>query len=64
MAGCEVFNRLSRATNNELRNRGFHTTPTVGVFAATAAAGKLLGLTADELTNAFGLAGAQASGLM
>jgi len=64
MAGCEVFARLSRATNNDLRDRGFHTTPTCGVFAATAAAGKLLGLTAEQLTSGFGLAGAQASGLM
>lgn len=64
MAGCEVFSRVSRATNNDLRNRGFHTTPTAGVFAAAAAAGKLLGLDADGLTSAFGLAGAQASGTM
>lgn len=64
MAGCEAFARLSRATNNDLRNRGFHTTPTCGVFAATVAAGKLLGLDEAQLTSALGLAGAQASGLM
>jgi 2-methylcitrate dehydratase PrpD len=64
LAGCEIMARLSRATNNDLRNRGFHTTPTCGVFAATVAAGKLLGLTADQITHALGLAGAQASGLM
>src|SRR5699024_6384455 len=63
-AGCEVMERLSRATNNDLRNRGFHTTPTCGVFAAAATAGKLMGLTPAQLTSAFGLAGAQASGLM
>ena len=64
MAGCEAMARLSRATNNDLRNRGFHTTPTCGVFAATVAAGKLLGLDAEQMTSALGLAGAQASGLM
>ena len=63
-AGCEMMERASRATNNALRNRGFHTTPTCGVFGATAAAGKLLGLNAEQMTSAFGLAGAQASGLM
>jgi len=64
LAGCEVMSRISRATNNALRNRGFHTTPTCGVFGATVAAGLLLGLGRDQLTNALGLAGAQASGLM
>lgn len=64
LAGCEMMNRLSLATNNALRDRGFHTTPTTGVFGATVAAGKLLGLTADQMTSALGLAGAQASGLM
>lgn len=64
MAGCEAMARLSRATNNDLRNRGFHTTPTCGVFAAAVAAGKLLGLDAQQMTSALGIAGAQASGLM
>lgn len=63
-AGCEVMERVSMAANNDLRDRAFHTTPTCGVFGATAAAGKLLRLTPDQLTSAFGLAGAQASGLM
>jgi 2-methylcitrate dehydratase PrpD len=63
-AGCEMMERASRATNNALRNRGFHTTPTCGVFGATAAAAKLLGLDPGQMTSAFGLAGAQSSGLM
>ncbi len=63
-AGCEMMERASKATNPSLRNRGFHTTPTCGVFGATVAAGKLLKLTPDKLTSALGLAGAQASGLM
>ena len=64
LAGCEMMARLSRATNPALRDRGFHTTPTCGVFGAAVAAGRLLGLTAPQLTSALGLAGAQASGLM
>ena len=63
-AGCEMMERVSRAANNSLRNRAFHTTPTCGVFGATVAAAKLYRLTPAKLTSAFGLAGAQASGLM
>jgi 2-methylcitrate dehydratase PrpD len=64
VAGAEMTNRLSRATNPPLRDRGFHTTPTCGAFGATVAAGYLLGLTPQQLTSALGLAGAQAAGLM
>lgn len=56
--------RLSNVTNPALRDRGFHTTPTCGVFGAAAAAGNLMGLDAYQQTSALGLAGAQASGLM
>ena len=63
-AGCEMMERVSRAANNSLRNRAFHTTPTCGVFGATIAASKLLKLNAEKITNALGMAGAQASGLM
>jgi 2-methylcitrate dehydratase PrpD len=64
LAGCEMMARLSRAVNPSLRNRGFHTTPTCGVFGAAVASGRLLRLSAAQLTSALGLAGAQASGLM
>jgi 2-methylcitrate dehydratase PrpD len=64
LAGCEMMARLSRATNPELRDRGFHTTPACGTFGAAVAAGRLLGLDAEQLTSALGLAGAQASGPM
>ena len=63
-AGCEMMERASKAANPSLRDRGYHTTPTCGVFGATVAAGKLLRLDAAKLTSALGLAGAQAAGLM
>jgi 2-methylcitrate dehydratase PrpD len=63
-AGCEMMERASKATNPSLRNRGFHTTPTCGVFGAAVAAAKALKLPQDETVSALGLAGAQASGLM
>lgn len=64
VAGCEAMARLSDATNPSLRDRGFHTTPTVGVFGAAVAAGLLFRLDEERMTSALGLAGAQASGLM
>lgn len=62
--GCEMMARVSAAANNSLRDRGYHTTPTCGVFGATVAAAHLLKLDRDRMVSAFGLAGAQASGLM
>lgn len=63
-AGCEMMERVSKSSNNSLRNRAFHTTPTCGVFGATVAAGKILKLSPAKLSAALGLAGAQASGVM
>jgi 2-methylcitrate dehydratase PrpD len=63
-AGCEMMERLSKAANSSLRNRGYHTTPTCGVFGATIAAAKLLGLSSDKIVSALGMAGAQSGGLM
>src|SRR5580693_5640015 len=63
-AGCEMMARASAATNPSLRDRGFHTTPTCGVFGAAIAAARLLKLDREATSSALGLAGAQASGLM
>jgi len=63
-SGCEMMERVSKAANNSLRNRGFHTTPTCGIFGATVASAKLLGLSAPQIVSALGLAGAQSGGLM
>ncbi len=63
VAGYEVNCRLGMAINPESHyDRGFHGTATCGTFAATAAAAKIAGLDAEELTNAFGLNGSQAAG--
>ncbi len=64
VAGCEMMARLSEALNPSLRDRGFHTTPTCGVFGAAVAAARLLRLDATRIVSALGLAGAQAAGLM
>jgi 2-methylcitrate dehydratase PrpD len=62
--GCEMMARASAAANNSLRDRGFHTTPTCGVYGATIAAAHLLKLDREQIVSALGLAGAQSSGLM
>lgn len=64
VAGCEMMARASNAANFSLRNRGYHTTPTCGVFGAAVAVGLLIGLTEEQMVSALGMAGAQASGLM
>lgn len=63
-AGVEMMERLSLALNPGLRNRGFHTTPALGIFGATVACALLLGLSEEQLTNAFGLAGSQVAGML
>lgn len=66
IAGYEVIMRLGEATMNPEGNYslGFHSTGTCGVFGATVIAGKLIGLDAEGLTNALGIAGSMASGSM
>lgn len=65
VAGYEVQIRLSLALGpSDHYDRGYHPTATCGVFGAAVAAGKLLGLDADGLENAFGVALSQAAGSM
>jgi len=64
--GYEVIGRLSAATSYPDflgKKKGFHTTPLFGSFASAATAGRLLGLTSEQLSNAFGICGSMASGL-
>ncbi|MDP2779709.1 MmgE/PrpD family protein [Devosia sp.] len=63
VAGWEVAARVGIASGSSFHNRGFHATAVAGIFGATAAAGKLLGLSPDALQNAFGLCGSQAAGV-
>ena len=60
--GYEVFFRIFDAIMPQVIERGFHQQVVIGVFAATAAAGRLLKLDADQLSHAFGIAGSHASG--
>jgi 2-methylcitrate dehydratase PrpD len=63
VAGFEVETRIGRVIGPTLADHGWHVTALLGHFGAVAAAGKLLGLTAEQLGRAFGIAGTQAAGL-
>jgi 2-methylcitrate dehydratase PrpD len=64
VAGYEVMYRIGYATKHSNERRGFHAPGTTGPFGAAVAAGVLLGLDAERMTNAIGIAGSLAGGLM
>ena len=61
--GVEVECRIGNAVYPDHYDIGWHITGTAGVFGATAAAGKLLGLNEQQLVWALGIAATQAAGL-
>jgi len=63
VAGTEVALRLGNCVYPDHYDRGWHISGTCGVFGATAAAGKILGLSRQQLTWAFGLAASTPVGL-
>ena len=64
VAGCEVMVRIGRATGHTNEQRGFHAPGNTGPFGGAIAGGHLLGLDAARMTNALGIAGSLASGLL
>src|SRR6266480_2727953 len=64
VAGNEVMIRIGRATGHTNEARGFHAPGTTGPFGAAVACGHLLGLDAGKMTNAIGIAGSLAGGLL
>ena len=62
--GMEVSVRLGLVAPGAFHDHGFHPTGVCGAFGAALIAGKLAGLSARQLTDALGIAGSQASGLM
>ena len=57
--GLDVACRLALAATVD---RGWHRTAAIGIFGATAAAGKVLGLNVEQMVHAFGIAYSQAAG--
>lgn len=62
--GVDVACRLGNAISPRHYDRGWHITSTCGVFGAATAAGKILGLGAEQLNWALGNASAQSAGLV
>jgi 2-methylcitrate dehydratase PrpD len=62
--GYEVGARVGNAATMSLFFRGFHPQGTSGAFAAAAAAGRMLDLSAPRFQHALGIVGSQAGGLM
>ncbi len=64
MVGTEVQWKLGDAlvTSGNHYAKGWHSTGTIGTLGAAAAAGKLLGLDVDQMTNALGIAASEAGG--
>jgi len=64
MVGTEVQWKLGEALvdSGDHYARGWHSTCTIGAFGATASAAKLLGLTTEEATYAFGIAASEVGG--
>lgn len=63
VAGYEAMTRIGDAFLGTQYYEGFHPTGTCGVFGAAAAAGRILGLSKDQMIAALGIAGTQAAGL-
>lgn len=63
VCGYEIAGRIGKAVAPGLVARGFSPNGTVAVFAATAAAARILRLPAECVRNAFGINGSQAAGL-
>ena len=63
ITGIEACSMVGRSVGQENFRRGWHSTASLGIFGATAAAGKLMGLSEQQLVYAFGIAASEASGL-
>jgi 2-methylcitrate dehydratase PrpD len=62
-AGLEIIIRLGLASPTMVQ-RGIDPNPACGVFGAMAAAGKILGLSPDQIAQAMGICGVMSSGSM
>jgi 2-methylcitrate dehydratase PrpD len=64
VAGVQAMGVLGSVCGNGMLTRGWHGSKVLGVFGAAAAAGRVLGLDAAQLANAFGIAASDAGGTM
>ena len=64
IGGYEIAIALGMLVNPNHRNQGFHSTGTIGTFAAGAVASKLLRLDKEKTEHCLGLCATQSSGLL
>ena len=64
VAGCEVMFRIGTSTLHSPEKRGFHAPGLNGPFGSAMACGTLLGFSAEQFSNALGIAGSLGSGLL
>ena len=64
VAGCEVMFRIGAASRHTSEHLGFHAPGLTGPFGAAIAASHLLGLDADTMCNALGIAGSLCAGVL
>ena len=63
-AGYEIGWRVGQGLLPQMQRRGFHSQSVIGVFAAAGAAGRILELNPNQMTNTFAIAGSHAGGTM
>lgn len=64
VAGMECVVRIGMAAPSGLHARGFHATGVCGALGSAIVAGKIMGLSAEQLVNAVGIAGSMSSGIL
>jgi 2-methylcitrate dehydratase PrpD len=64
VAATEVMSRIGLASDNTAEKVGFHSPGITGTFGSTIVAGRLFGLSDEQMVNAFGIAGSLCSGLL
>ena len=64
VAGYEVLYRIGHAANQSIEKVGFHSPGVVGVYGTAVVIGRLFDHNAQQMANAFGIAGSMSSGLM
>ena len=64
VAGMELMCRTALVAPTAIHKAGFHPTAVIGTMGATAGVGVALGLNAVQLTQALGIAGSMASGII
>lgn len=61
--GAEVACKIAEAINPYHYKNGFHSTGTIGIFGAAAAAARLMGLGEEQTSHALGIAASKSAGI-